>query len=414
MSTNSFKIRNRISIIPVDVSTLSNQELGDVYFDSVTNRPVIWNGSIWKPIPSIHPLTSLGDILTHDGSSIVRQPLGSNTHILRANSVTSTGLEWVLPIDSEKINPNFVINGNFDHWQRTLLAAVVTNAGGNFYSNVDRFMFLCLGSGASLTSERLIEANIEPILKTASRGVRLTRNATAASDTSLRHIVENGRRLLAGKSFTLSFYVRCTSHVNAQFSITHNDADIENYTLPNQNQLYKITYTKSLSSVATGNIRLDILRGMAANHVYEIFQVKLEEGPIATEFIHAGGCHYEDGRLCQRYFEKSFRRDTNVGAAGAQGHISQACGPDFTTTNLATSQFFQFQTQKAVNPTVTMYDISGQVNRVSRLNANSTITDGVTAYSVSEVGPSGFLIVGTENIARNGIRFHFTAESELY
>lgn len=43
---------------------------------------------------ALDPLTTKGDIIVHDGTNSVRLAVGTNGQVLKANSATSTGLEW--------------------------------------------------------------------------------------------------------------------------------------------------------------------------------------------------------------------------------------------------------------------------------------------------------------------------------
>lgn len=85
---------------------------GDVLYrvsGAWAGRPVAANGKIftvvsglpdWADPPS--PLTSKGDIYTHNGTIGVRLAVGADTTILVANSATATGLEWQ-PLISEQL-----------------------------------------------------------------------------------------------------------------------------------------------------------------------------------------------------------------------------------------------------------------------------------------------------------------------
>lgn len=79
---------------------------GDASFTySTTNTTLTFdNGQIngvlafANPVPTftnLSPLTSKGDILTHDGTINTREPVGPDGYVLSADSTTATGLRWI-------------------------------------------------------------------------------------------------------------------------------------------------------------------------------------------------------------------------------------------------------------------------------------------------------------------------------
>ena len=58
---------------------------------------------------SLNPQSAKGDILTHDGSSRSRFPLGSSNQVISANSTASLGIEWITPPPSQTdYNPIYI------------------------------------------------------------------------------------------------------------------------------------------------------------------------------------------------------------------------------------------------------------------------------------------------------------------
>ena len=57
------------------------------------------------------PLTTKGDLYSHDGSSDVRLPTGANGEFLRANTAEEEGLEWDT-IDDDAIKPALNAGGD--------------------------------------------------------------------------------------------------------------------------------------------------------------------------------------------------------------------------------------------------------------------------------------------------------------
>ena len=68
-----------------------------------------------NPVPTfsnLSPLTSKGDLLTHDGLINIREPVGTDGYILSADSTTASGLRWIAGGGSSSTNvPYYVPNG---------------------------------------------------------------------------------------------------------------------------------------------------------------------------------------------------------------------------------------------------------------------------------------------------------------
>jgi hypothetical protein len=69
--------------------------------------------AITGTLASISPLTTKGDLLTRDGSTHIRFPVGSNGKVLIANSAQSSGLEWIDIPGSERIEKTVTPIGSF-------------------------------------------------------------------------------------------------------------------------------------------------------------------------------------------------------------------------------------------------------------------------------------------------------------
>jgi len=71
--------------------------------------------SFANPIPTfsnLSPLTTKGDLLTHNGSINIREPVGPDGYILSADSTAPSGLRWIAGGGSSSTNvPYYVPNG---------------------------------------------------------------------------------------------------------------------------------------------------------------------------------------------------------------------------------------------------------------------------------------------------------------
>jgi phage-related tail fiber protein len=89
-----------------DISSLTLSGLSDVAVtegSAIDGWTVSFNNTsskwIASPVGDILPLTTKGDILTHDASSYIRLPVGTNNYVLTADSATPAGISWKLSTD---------------------------------------------------------------------------------------------------------------------------------------------------------------------------------------------------------------------------------------------------------------------------------------------------------------------------
>ncbi len=66
-----------------------------IVWDGSTWILVVSDGAAWNPAgSSLIPLTTKGDIVTRDGTHVVRKGVGANTKVLKADSAQADGLVW--------------------------------------------------------------------------------------------------------------------------------------------------------------------------------------------------------------------------------------------------------------------------------------------------------------------------------
>jgi hypothetical protein len=407
-----FKIKKKLNLEPVaDINSLSGLVLGDFALDSTDNNIKYYNGSSWSSITSdvgviISPLTTKGDVFTRSTSVDTRLPVGTNGQVLVANSATTTGLEWQRPLDTFKTNPNFVINGNFAVAQRGTSGTV--NNGGSYLS-VDRWIGVCLGSGAELTVQQITASPPNSYTRLAAR---MTRNATSSTDAGLRQFIENGTKRFSGQTITVSYWTRCTTNANGQFFITINDVASPTITLPLQNTWYFVKHTFTIASGLSGNMYLDINRGIAPSTTFDVAQVKLELGNEATPFCLAGLTQHDELQLCYRYYETSFSPLAQTSTLNT--YAIQA------GSNSTGSQWYSypvvFRVTKQTAPVVSMRDTTGAINRVDSIAQNgTTFTTGRETTSAEQINIFGFraAYTNTQGTNRSGMRFHWVADAEI-
>jgi hypothetical protein len=100
-SSNSIVEFSSSGGISVSDATPSSPTIGDLWYESDTGKTFVYYDSFWVEISSgggtqdgTSTLTTKGDILTRTSSTLERLGVGTNGYFLKANSSTSTGLEW--------------------------------------------------------------------------------------------------------------------------------------------------------------------------------------------------------------------------------------------------------------------------------------------------------------------------------
>lgn len=252
---------------------------------------------------------------------------------LMANDVAVKAIaEGITPA----INPNILINGGFDVWQRGISGALVD--GTKLYL-ADRWLnFHRSGGGALPTLTATQELLSGTDLATGTYLQRLTTDGAGTTGTTqlgqLKHYIEDGVRKYCGlnKTVTLSFYAT-SSIANKRIGIDLNQAygtggsageviNGTNFTLTSTATRYTHTFTTNTLSGKTfgtdSNLTVEFWYNWADQYkarlgastaetyvgagTVDIWGVKLEEGSTATDFQVET---YGDVLLqCQRYFYK--------------------------------------------------------------------------------------------------------------
>jgi hypothetical protein len=221
----------------------------------------------------------------------------------------------------ETLKPkNIIINGSLLVAQRGTSFAN-GGSGGVLVRGLDRWNFWIGGTMASTLSR-------QPAVNGQGYAMRFQRNAGTATSTNVQitqHIDLEQVKALAGKTVTLSFYVR----KGANFSSTNFAAQIVTGTAATEVNLITtgftgaVTAALALNSITTTSTRVyltttipanalqmavnfyaDTFTGTAgANDWYEVEQVMLTEGGSLAPFRTAGESIQQELSLCQRYYE---------------------------------------------------------------------------------------------------------------
>ena len=213
---------------------------------------------------------------------------------------------------------NLIINGGFDVWQRG------TSQTGSGRKSVDRWY--CANGGAMAKD---VDATGNPILKFTTNG---------HVDPYLFTVIEDGVRILRGKTVTFSCYIKSAHPDPIQFLYLRQygtgGALVGKATMASSESgwdRYVLTTTIPESWTANDHLFTDIefTGGMTAD--IWVKNVQLEAGSVATPFEHRS--YGEELALCQRYYQTLdfsrsmlgvLHRATSAGSGSPYGNFTLA------------------------------------------------------------------------------------------
>ena len=203
-------------------------------------------------------------------------------------------------------NPNLLINGDFQIWQR---GTSFTNITTDFYS-ADRWMI----RGPAGSSHSIIRES--SALRPELNIIRVTRNNNVLGN--LAQNIENLRQF-SNKTVTLSFWARSNgSSFRTGMAVAGNyglgTEEIYHYSEIDVTQ----TFTKYEITIQIPDLRnktfnnghylvLYLFRDNVAGRTIDISNVKLEFGSVATPFCPKG--YAEELVSCQRYYETFYHSE---------------------------------------------------------------------------------------------------------
>lgn len=304
---------------------------------------------------------------------------------------------------------NFLLNSNFDLWQNTTASGVGNGAipnGTSTYGPDQWYVKNSLGTNGAITMSRVTGTSDGA---TYALKVLITTAPTAAqaNGTELYQVIEN-RDSFFLKNQTASFSIKVKAFGNV------NQVGVQFYYATTQTKLTtaigsEVTATVNTSTFTTITIDSQALgNSMTAagvvgvriritgvstgntydlNNGYSVEQAMLNLGAPAT-YRRQGKTYADEIQACQRFFEKSFNIDMNIGADSTSGFSHTVAG----RTNTGNWLTDRYQVRKAATaPTVTIYSISdgatGNVRNTSGgTNVAATTTNGDSGHVVSFAG----------------------------
>jgi hypothetical protein len=317
----------------------------------------VWDGSAWQDVAPSLPYTAIHSAQASMPSTAVDGQIWLDTDGTLADTgfVPLTGGTMTGNLNASSINSggisgkNYVINGNFDFWQRG--TSFTTDSAATWIYTADRWAAQNLYSGNGAVNVVTQESTHVPAgSKYSIKSVVGTASATNTGRMNLLYTFENQDAIaLAGKVITVSAQVKAIGGIDryniaGYYSTSGGKAHAGtsyiagNASAINTSGFTKITATFTVPSAATitstgtfGIIFVYYKNNAAAESVGDgayLSQVKIEEGSQSTTFSTASPTLSQELAACQRYY---FR-------ATSAGNVYTVFGfgyADSTTTVLA-------------------------------------------------------------------------------
>ena len=332
-----------------------------------------------------------GDLIAASANDTpARLAVGANGETLVADSSTSTGLRYQVPV-----NANPILNSAFQIWQRGTSVAV--NGGAVSYTT-DRWQIQTATASVNTTTSRQATNDTTnlPFIQYCAR-VQRNSGVTANGFISLQQYMESINSIpFAGKTVTLSFYARAganyssasnalglqlqtgtgTDQNNASSGYTGLATPI-NSTATLTTTWQRFTFTGTIATTAT-EIGLNIYyltTGTAgAADYFEITGVQLEVGSVATSFKTYAATIQGELAACQRYYQR-------INAVNYDRYVTGQCNS--TTQALYVIPFVQ---QMRVKPA--SIESTGTASNYATTNVSGGITTGTQVPTYNDSTPN--------------------------
>lgn len=298
---------------------------------------------------------------------------------------------------------NLLINGAFEFNQRF---GTTLNSSASSYG-LDRWFF---NLGTSVARVAVVGQAFEYAMEAI---------ATAAQNNHLQRIESSTVKHLRGKKATFSIMARLDSgsisavmrlktayaNVKDDFSaVTAVDDSVlvqkDGNPLDGTYRKFQFTFTVT-NEMADNGFYIHFGDFGSATNTIQFAQAMLNENENAPSFERAGNSVTNELKLCQRYFEKSYDVETQVGAITRVGIF----GISMYTTSGA-EQSHNFLTRKRIIPVMVFYDTAGNINKLDAAGTPNQSIFGTITVSESRFA-GGF---PGSSYVREG---HYTTDAEL-
>jgi len=358
-----------------------------------------------------------GDLIAASAADTpARLAVGNNGETLVADSATSTGLRYQVPVN---VNP--VINSAFQVWQRGTTAVAGTSLGAYF---ADRFTIARGVAGSSATRATTSDTTNLPFIQYCARVQRDSGNS-ATNAIFLTQSMESVNSIsYAGKTVTFSFYARAGANYSAASSAlsvqlltgTGTDQNVAagftgsatpiNSTATLTTTWQRFTFTGTLASTATQigfYLSYTPVGTAGANDYFEATGIQIEVGSVATPFKTYAGTLQGELAACQRYYfdSRTATWTTTVSGIGTANN------------RIATNAVYPVTMR--TKPTITLYSFSNTASKISVFDGISDVGSTMTAAS-SGISTNAFVQVqdsATGLTAGSYYWFGYTGSAEL-
>jgi hypothetical protein len=338
---------------------------------------------------------------------------------------------------------NFLLNGDFDFWQRGASFTDLSGYGADMFS-IQRAGAMTLNMARASSAPTLAQSghqtkySLQVTVGTADTSI-------ATSDYALIYTAIEGYdvKQLVGKLVTLSFWVKSAKtgiHCVSFHDRLSENCYVHEYTINTANTWEKKTVTLHIdnsqgtwsyinlaglfinwclaagsnyhatsggqwyygpgSDLATSN-QVNVCD--AASNVFGLSQVQLELGNVATPFSMLPP--NAEFAACQRHYRQSYSHGSNPGGTDTEGRVEVIA---YSTQYCPGAHW---GVPMRADPTILLYDALGSSGNVR----GDTNGNGLAA-TANWVGPRGFTFItstDTEFVSGEWVEFHYTARAEL-
>ena len=345
------------------------------------------------------------------------------------------------------INPNILINGGFDVWQRGIGVGGHGLTGTTYFA--DRWVRIDGASGSAAYNSsgattgtfnierKTFATNQSEVSGNPKYYVEFQNDFWPQGSKVGGHAVIENRiedvRTLRNQNATLSFWAR-SGVTGSTGSIVLNQYDgtntytrkPSNFTLGGLWQKYEVAFkVPDIQTTPSGKHYLGV--GFETTHMnttFELAQVKLERGLVATRNDSSAQQIEKDLHDCSRYYQRSY--DINQTSI-SKTMMEDDKTPDVTCINFTLSpakdHHFRFPVEMRSEPTVTLYSpYSGQTGDGYNQSAGTDLRHTAGTYgwssdgtnSTPRVAPTGATTISAEYITKNGIYIFVPAGSVAF
>lgn len=403
----------------------------------IQGTPVVLTGKITSSGTTVTGASSLFLSELEDGSWIAG-PLGEYREVLSRASDTSLTLVQAFSVDiasssnftrlptlSERVSVierhiNYLINGDFDLWQRGVSFATPANLA----YTADRHQVEYDGSiGAFDVTREAFSIGQTDVPDEPRYFFRWDQTGAGSAQTlkRLNYKIESVRSL-AGKTIQVKFYGKVGASTQAigvgavqNFGTGGSPSSAvtvtaKSRTLTTSWQVFNVELViPSISGKTVGNDGNDYLNvfidlPLNVTFTADFSHRQIYEGTSNREFVHAGGSVITETNMCNRFYQKSYNREDDPGTIttdGALGFFTKAAGVAYTCV--------QLMGEMRAMPTFTPYS----TNTGAAGFSYNTLTPADNAASILSSGTKNITLSISASLGDANSLVQYTADAEL-